>query len=754
MNKIISMGLLTMFMLLFCSMNIQSQSTNIIEKRYPVTRRSASLSTPALSTPLQTTVNKAKEKTTIYGISIYGDDWTTSNSPFGIYSFEAGFTLDPQKIMDITPITSAAGDYIDGNYCYMDFSTNGNSLISVNYNIVDTQTWEITTISKDNGLCASTDMTYDATTKKIYACASHAGENGVLTEINPDNGDAKYIAEIPFMLAMAVNGNGELYGIYIDDNNMGQLYRINKQTGETKLIGSTGISVAYYYQSATFNRTDGQLYWVATDIQERSALYKINTQTGQATYMAAFPNNEEFVGIFIKPPFVDENAPSAVNNLKAVSNGNGTFTGTISFQAPTTTVSGNTLNSLTAIDIYRGDNTSPIHTINNPTPGKNYSWQETGAQQGNNAYKVIARNEAGEGITAYISMFAGYDLPEMITEFSVTLNPNEQPALTWIAPEKGINGTDLDTSTLTYTIERNIDGKSEMIAKDIQGTVYTDEDIKIDNQTYVYYQIIPYSPGGGGKKSIAKGVVVGTPYPLPFKESFTDSKLDYSPWLSLTLSGDAGWSINFLSNFPGTMAYDDDAGMAIFNSFRSADGAEARLTSPAISLTGAENPVLSFYFFYFILENTPINDRMQVEISVNGGEFKNIPDALFIQSAKDTRWTLCEIPLTDYKNSKRINIGFKGISNNGADMCLDLITIEDKPVSGISSVNRNDDCKIITTNNHLIIENPIKQIVSVYTIDGKSCFTDNNESITSPFLKEGVYIIKVGEKVRKVFITK
>ena len=82
----------------------------------------------------------------------------------------------------------------------------------------------------------------------------------------------------------------------------------------------------------------------------------------------------------------------------------------ISCKAPTLTAGGDTLISLSGIEIYRND--SLINTIEYPEPGITYWCTDTVSHIDNYRYTAIAVNEAGHGIPAYRNIVLGvYDIP-------------------------------------------------------------------------------------------------------------------------------------------------------------------------------------------------------------------------------------------------------------------------------------------------------------------------------------------------------
>lgn len=645
----------------------------------------------------------------INGIVVYGDDWTSTTTP-SLQSFRVSYTPTFTKTMDVNDYNGFAGDYVDGKYRYIGFSVNSQGGISaVDYNIVDLESRTVETIAQTEALGACMDMTYDNTTGKMFGLS---GVTDALVEIDLTTGNASFVAQIPSNLyTISADAGGQLYGIGFNTaTGEGELYRINKSSGEVSLVGSTGVSLYRsgnntLLQSATFNHADGTLWWCTTtsELNGVGALFEIDVTTGKAFQRCTFPNNEQVTGIFIIPEAINPEAPGAVTQATATPDTDAKLSGTIAFTAPSVTASGDELSSLTGISIYKGSAKESIHIIENPTPGESYSWTDNNATAGFNAYRIVASNEAGTSAPVYTSMYCGYDYPSAVSDFTVTIGEDGYPVLTWTAPVTGINGGLIDPAKLTYDIARNIGTVTETIATDITATTFTDKTISIDAPEYPYYYVTAVSPTGRGLQSHANGVHVGPAYGLPYIESFADQNTSTKPWILQSLANGGLWSIGYINTFPGTGPVDEDYGMAIFDGFRSVTDAEARLGSPIISLENASDPVLSFYFYYYQLEDMRPNDRLFIDIATDGGDYEPIPGAVFTQHDKNTGWTECVVSLKEYAGQKRISLGFRGVAGDagngtgGFDLCIDRIRVTDG-YSGIDRVTTDTDADPIYYN--------------------------------------------------------
>jgi uncharacterized membrane protein len=189
-------------------------------------------------------------------------------------------------IGNIAGSTFFAGDFVGG-----DFST----LYVLNYNdstlyAVDTATAGVTAIGPAtpnggetwSGATGAADGTF-------FAAATTCGASTLYT-VDVATGDVTEIGAItngPCIMDIAINAEGELYGVDIADDN---LVQIDPATGAGTVVGSLGVS-ANYAQGMDFEEETGVLYWAAYTTQ--GELRVIDTTTGASALVGAFPGGAE-----------------------------------------------------------------------------------------------------------------------------------------------------------------------------------------------------------------------------------------------------------------------------------------------------------------------------------------------------------------------------------------------------------------------------------------------------------------------------
>lgn len=121
--------------------------------------------------------------------------------------------------------------------------------------------------------------------------------------------------------------------------------------------------------------------------------------------------------LLLKSISIDEiastKAPAAPSGLTVTPGADDAMEATVAFTAPAADLSGETLDALTRISVYRSGESAAAHVFDSPAPGASLSWTDRKVPHvGMNAYSVRAENAYGEGAAAADSAFVGcYEAP-------------------------------------------------------------------------------------------------------------------------------------------------------------------------------------------------------------------------------------------------------------------------------------------------------------------------------------------------------
>lgn len=374
------------------------------------------------------------------------------------------------------------------------------------------------------------------------------------------------------------------------------------------------------------------------------------------------------------------NVAMPVNNLVATAADGGKLEVTVSFDAPTSTMGGASLSSISHIDIFRGESNEAIKSFDNPVPGSHIDWTDTSVKTGTYTYRVVAYTQAGAGEPVLARVYAGVDVPQAPRNFKASGSEGARQ-LTWDAPVEGEKGGNLK-GVVSYKLVRMVNDDAQTISDDLTATEYTDT-WTTQEQAFVYYALTAVTTAGKSAEVTTPSFAVGDPYTLPFKESFADGKAQNKPWSVEQVTGAQGsWVLEEKGQDPYTSAQDGDNGMATFDGYHSwTEGVELRLISPTIDLRSYKNIKLTFYIYQYngqewYSDPEPVGETMKVEISENGGSFKAIPGADYKLYDTKSGWKKYELSLDNYSHSRAARIAFRGKGAGNFNIHLDNIEID------------------------------------------------------------------------------
>ena len=323
---------------------------------------------------------------------------------------------------------------------------------------IDMNTGERTLIA--NAGSQLTEMAYDYTTDVMYAIAYGAEE---LATIDIKTGEVTTIARFSgtsandiYMLALACDLDGKLYGIGTDDN----LYLIDKKNATCSLIGSTGVNAAYT-QSMEFDHNNHILYWINCGDYK---LYTVDINTGKATEIGGMgeTGDDSLSGMAIPYINVPTGSPDRVTDRSASAAENAI---TLQWTNPQHDAQGNTLTGLNGVKIFRNGEYIATVDLTAGDIGKISTYNDAGLDDGMYTYRVIPFNDNGDGgvDSDDISVYIGDNAPGQVQSFEVKQGDNSA-IISWEAPEKGLNNGDFDPGSITkYVITRSTGASSTEI---------------------------------------------------------------------------------------------------------------------------------------------------------------------------------------------------------------------------------------------------------------------------------------------------
>ena len=468
--------------------------------------------------PIRQSGNKVTK--TIIGNLVHADSWeTTGTHAFGVVSMPS--TSDNFKlsyvVKDNALNANGAGVMHDGVYQFINYMTAGSNMycFCMEY---DMATWE----EKRGDLCdqslLANAMAYDYTTKKIFGSFYNKTFSSFeFGRLDFSKKTRETISEIKGRyVAMAIDKEGKLYAI----SDSGNLLEVNKGTGDSTIVGNTGVLPSTNPSSAAFDYETGELYWTVTDTDNKAGLYEVDVTTGTATLIGIMEDGDQIMGLFVNDPETNPNVPSMPTSFSSVFS-KGSTTGTLTFTAPSRTFGGNTLEGSLSYSITANE---VVVATGNVEPGEKKTVSDITVSEGSNIFSVTVSNEAGTSNPATLIKWIGYDQPKPSSQ--VLFNYNNETKLadvSWKASTAGVHGGYVDKNSLTYDIVRMPD--NVLVAESISALSFS-ETLNDEQMRSVYYQVISRNGGKSSDAAVSNRVVVGKALTPPYKTTF-DTAADF-----------------------------------------------------------------------------------------------------------------------------------------------------------------------------------------------------------------------------------
>lgn len=389
-------------------------------------------------------------------------------------------------------------------------------------------------------------------------------------------------------------------------------------------------------------------------------------------------------------------APAAPTDFTVTPDENGDLAARVSLKAPTKTLNGDDLTSLTKLELSRDGEV--VKTFDAPAVGAELSFDDVLEEGGVVNYTAVAYNEAGNGEVAMASAFIGIDLPSAPTVANITRSENVgEVVVSWDAVTADVHGNNIPASKISYKVFKNESGVWEEIASDITELSYSFQAVEDGSQDFVQCLVAAETSAGEGEGLPTDMIPVGTPY-VGFDEGVTGEGLNYI-W---GVSGSSEWGIYTDASFEGITSQNGDNGYFGCQSAYLEQVGE--LMSGLITIEGVENPALTFYTYVIANDDT---NPIQVLVKEDGSdEWVEVFNKTVIEIAGNSdsnvnTWVKASANLGAY-NGKTIQFMLRSVCAGYAYLFIDNIKIDsmlahDVAAASISApavVNAGADYKV------------------------------------------------------------
>ncbi len=285
-------------------------------------------------------------------------------------------------------------------------------------------------------------------------------------------------------------------------------------------------------------------------------------------------------------------SPDAVTGLRVEDAERGELKALVNFNMPVLNVNGGNLDA--SDEITAVITTEAGETTVTGKPGQAIS-TSVAARQGDNTVKVTTSSAAGPGKLAETTVYCGVYAPsEPILDFTVS-EDGKTLTLNWFVNEYNDNDQWAGPEQCTYTVYRRVNDNWVAASSTGNTTTYTFT-APTTNQDIYQFAVLASNAAGAAETMPSVGVILGTPYPLPYTETFpvSGNNVDFrEPIL-----------IEHLSYLPASWGFGDpkdmdpnagnQSGVALIATWE----ADTQLTLPKFSSKGMQNVkfTLSTYF--------------------------------------------------------------------------------------------------------------------------------------------------------------
>lgn len=409
----------------------------------------------------------------------------------------------------------------------------------------------------------------------------------------------------------------------------------------------------------------------------------------QASGMYAYPNAEiDNVSLtYLK----SASSPFEFTDFKSEAYANGDLMADISFKAPAVDYHGNKLTENLKVEIYRGQNPTPVFSKEGVVPGSEIKWTDTQALHGQNTYMLVASNSYGRSEVLYDTLFVGRDVPMVVSDYRVKGSADNMNAIiSWNTPETGANGGVIVADEISFNVYKYnpTDKVLTLIEKGVKDNSYVVENEPSDKQKTAYYAVSAVNTEGEGQALVGE-VVLGKLYEMPFKESFANKELSTEPWMVVNgLDTYITWGVTNPDgeSYNGATPQDNDGGVAyMYNGNQYETFTGAGFVSPKIAL-GDWNSTLKFWVYNIATaypNNKPI---VMVYVRADDGDIEFAGEYV-VGSDTEEGWKQYEVKLDKFAGASHISFVFYGFTGGYQDVIyLDNIEMERGTASGISDI--------------------------------------------------------------------
>ncbi len=749
----------------------------IPKSRYSMTK---SLLTLAVAIGLSSVWTTASSQSAVehgnrvfYGFFLSNHHYTNAN--YGEYGFAKQTFASPGENELLYPFDGSTGIYAatcaEGIYyaCPYQYSTSmeePSAMPVMTYNLSNGLVEELGVWAIQGSHFKPSDMTYDISSKKIYAIAFNDNSETGVYEMNPATGELTFICKAQGGV-IAADAVGRVFTIDHD----GWLYQVNLENGRCTPIFKTGCQQMMSNQTMEFDHTTGKLYWASCTYEEIGEDGSNWGDLGRATHLreitlpAIGPNENytssmtgysienmgeigseaRFQGLYIPYAEGGFDAPAAVEDFTAKSNEDGTAAN-LSFILPTKTFGGDDLgNNINGYVIYRDG--EQVHYSSSVKAGDKVEWTDQNIKDaGQYRYDVIVYNTNGDGPKTPAFSYIGLDRPAAVSDIKTNIADDfASVTLSWTAPANGAHLGTFDPATVTYDVVRLPDNYT--VATDLKETSVTDNFFR--RMLCYSYQIIAKNEQGQ-TKAVSKEFIAGPVKEVPVTEDFIDENSFRNAWMTYDNNNDGlNWLFGTTLGHSVFGDYEQTAEYIVSPTSidENTKDADEWLISPPIKFEAGKKYSVVFRARSIDLEKVNLyfgtkNDVESMKTKI--GSYDVVPLGID-PSTQTVAFGTFEADIPAEAAGTIGCVGLQLVTPLGAEspshyFQVTTITIDEKDESAITDITTDTEAAVYVSGNDIIAP----EGSTVYDLAGRR--------VSSTGLPSGIYIVNTPSRAVKVAV--
>lgn len=244
-------------------------------------------------------------------------------------------------------------------------------------------------------------------------------------------------------------------------------------------------------------------------------------------------------------------SPDKVTDIEAVAGKNGELNATINFTMPDKSITGT---SLPAGTVLTAEVSSSNETVTvTGTPGERVA-AVVKTNQGTNSITILVKNGEQKGLPEQTYVYTGVTIPAVPALTSCTVSEDMQSiTIKWsrvttpAAADGYVNPDDVYYNVYYYS---NQMGRWELLQDFVTDTSYTYTCNPGSEMSQFFIGVAAANAAGTSTELAAGEGVIGTPYKLPFEETFLGGVMTHRPWFLYNFSQgeEARWTISFIGS--------------------------------------------------------------------------------------------------------------------------------------------------------------------------------------------------------------